>query len=32
MDIEQMPGTETRIQMMRGIKVMVDANLAKLYA
>ena len=31
MDIEQSPGIETRIQEMRGIKVMVDADLAKLY-
>lgn len=31
MDIEQLPGIETRIQLMRGIKVMVDADLAKLY-
>jgi len=31
MDIDQLPGIETRIQMMRGIKVMVDADLAKLY-
>ncbi|MEO8545390.1 MAG: ORF6N domain-containing protein [Betaproteobacteria bacterium] len=31
MDIDQLPGIETRIQVMRGIKVMVDADLAKLY-
>ncbi len=31
MDIEQLPGIETRIQVMRGIKVMVDADLAALY-
>ena len=31
MDIEQLPGIETRIQVMRGIKVMIDADLAALY-
>ena len=28
MDIDQLPGIETRIQVMRDIKVMVDADLA----
>jgi len=31
MDIEQLPGIETRIQVMRGIRVMVDADMAELY-
>lgn len=31
MDIEQLPGIETRIQLLRGTKVMVDADLAELY-
>lgn len=31
MDIEQLPGIETRIQVMRGIRVMVDADKAELY-
>ena len=31
MDIDPLSGIETRIQLMRGIKVMVDTDLAKLY-
>ena len=31
MDIEQLPGIETRIQVMRRIRVMVDADKAELY-